>query len=59
MLLEHIFSNHTFCTKQCLGKKAFLKKEEFTPNILPLNKKMHHDICVDLLEVTAPYFEPD
>eukprot|EP00978_Attheya_sp_CCMP212_P031549 scaffold119769_cov36-Attheya_sp.AAC.1 len=56
--LEHLFGNHEFCTEQCPGKKAYMAKEEYTPKTTPLDKKMHRDIYLDLLDVTAPYFKP-
>eukprot|EP00978_Attheya_sp_CCMP212_P000574 scaffold1113_cov62-Attheya_sp.AAC.2 len=57
--LEHLFGNHEFCTEQCPGKKAYMAKEEYTPKITPLDKKMHRDIYLYLLDVTAPYFKPN
>ena len=57
--LEHLFGNHKFCTEQCPGKKAYLAKEEYIPKTTRLDKKMHRDIYLDLLEVTDPYFQAD
>eukprot|EP00978_Attheya_sp_CCMP212_P041620 scaffold240667_cov57-Attheya_sp.AAC.1 len=41
------------------GKKAYMAKEEYTPKTTPLDKKMHRDIYLDLLDVTTPYFKPN
>jgi hypothetical protein len=57
--LEHLFGNHKFCTEQCPGKKAYMAKEEYSSNTTLLDKKMHRDIYLDLLEVTDPYFQSD
>eukprot|EP00978_Attheya_sp_CCMP212_P040274 scaffold217983_cov25-Attheya_sp.AAC.1 len=34
-------------------------KEKYTLKTTPLDKKMHRDIYLDLLDVTAPYFIPN
>eukprot|EP00978_Attheya_sp_CCMP212_P028738 scaffold100091_cov24-Attheya_sp.AAC.1 len=57
--LEHIFGNHAYCTENCLRKKALQNNEEYTSKTLPLDKKMHRDIYLDLLECTAEYFKPE
>eukprot|EP00978_Attheya_sp_CCMP212_P018404 scaffold50352_cov37-Attheya_sp.AAC.2 len=57
--LEHLFGNHEYCTEHCPGKKALQKNEEYNPKTAPMEKEMHRDIYLDILECTAGYFEEE
>jgi hypothetical protein len=57
--LEHLFGNHEYCTEHCPGKKALQKNEKYTPKTAPMDKEMHRDIYLDILECTAGFFEEE